>query len=343
MAKPIGGVGVTFGSGSETTSEDGALATTELDGSFELTAPATARRLVVDDPTLTTVMRSAQVPQGSGAEAIVVAAPAIALRGKVVDPVGVAISEARIELRAPASLRARIGAVLDHSEDVKWIVETDEHGMFELAAAPAIADARLVAHHGEFSALDDPAPQASRDDLVLILQPQQAQRMLEGVVIDQRGAPVEGASVSMGVDTTKTDARGEFSFDLDAEKTFNKFASRFMKVEQHHLMAVKAGHHPGRTTAELDADGNPLWAERVVLELGGEPRKLGGTRRRRRGRATRRHPRVDCGPDVLRRPRGPGVRALPRAGSTSRTCCATRNPAGIGSRPIPRVGSSSMG
>jgi hypothetical protein len=167
--------------------------------------------------------------------------------------------------------------VLDYSVDVRWRVETEGDGTFDLAEAPAIGGAELRVHHDGYKSWIEPAPQTSRADVVVVLeQPAAAGHVLEGVVVDQSETPVEGALVSMGIDTAITDANGEFSFELDAEETFNRLVARYVKVDQSKLLAVKQGYLPGEHTAELDADGHPVWPERVVVRLGGEPLELAG-------------------------------------------------------------------
>ena len=285
-ARPLGGVQVVHSRGRldsmAAVEPDTRAVETRPDGSFRFRSEAPGGHFFVRDDVYTTVLLGRAVPEGSEArpnESIVVVAPKIELAGRVVDPAGQPLPGAHVRLCLPEDFRGRFPRVLDESVDQNWSAETDREGRFELADTPTLAGAILVVGLDGYAVKPEPVPRQSDTNLVFVLErPDSSQRTLTGEVLDDAGDPVAEALVSLGIDTTETDSDGRFAFDLDAPETFNRRVRNFMPdFSADTLIAVKPGYLPGRLGSERrDADGSPIWPERVVLRLGTEPRVVAG-------------------------------------------------------------------
>lgn len=255
-----------------------ALGLTREDGSFEVQI-VSGGSFAVRDPRFVTVMTGSPVREGSQRVTVVVVAARISLAGLVLDDLGQPVAGAALGLRPGESMRSSLEEVLDDSLAVPFHAETDEEGRFEFAQAPVLPGGQLVAQATGFESTTILAPAVSQSNLLLSLgRPGVAAEFLTGVVLDPQGMPVPDAMVSIGIETTHSDAQGEFRFELSDPESFNVLVSGFMpdfKTDQ--LQAVKRGHLPGTLTAErFDSDGRPLWPEHVTLRLGGEPLSLEG-------------------------------------------------------------------
>jgi protocatechuate 3,4-dioxygenase beta subunit len=259
-------------------------ARTGSDGSFRLATEDGRGYLRVDDARWTTVLAGATVRESTGQEAIVVAAPRLSLLGVVLDAAGgqpVAGAHVRVEL--PPDFRADFALDLDHSVDVAFSAATDAAGEFLLADAPLCAEARLVCAAEGFLSHEEPLPLADGSRRVIALERAPAEGVLRGRVVDLAGQPVEDARVSLGLDVVKSDAQGDFAFDLRAPEgftaQFNVQAAHFgvPAVVPDTLLALAPGALPGRFTAPRSPVGEPVWPAYVTLRLGEEPLAIAGT------------------------------------------------------------------
>ncbi len=149
--------------------------------------------------------------------------------------------------------------MLDYSVPQRWIARSGADGRFELASAPAFAQATLDASLGGFAPYREPAPQADATALEIVLKPPSvAAGIVHGVVIDPHGQPVEGAHVSDGEESSLSDRNGEFAVDI---------AQGYSRI-----VALKRGYLP----AEIEAGDDGKWPDNVVLQLGGEPGRAAG-------------------------------------------------------------------
>jgi RNA polymerase sigma-70 factor (ECF subfamily) len=258
------------------------LAHSAADGSFELDGPLRGQ-LIVSEASWTTLLAGVPVNAGSGQESRIVVAPRVELSGVVLDEAGAPLAGAELTLVPPAQLRAGIAQVLDFSIDVRWTCASDELGRFRFESAPAIAEGTLRAELDGYRTHEEPAPLATRADLVLVLtRPDSA--LLSGTVVDPAGAPVDGALVAHGLDTARTDERGRFTFQLDDPHSINREAARFLTVRDDLLRALKPGFLPAELrAAERDAEGRPRWPAPLVLRLGGEALTIEGRVQDERG------------------------------------------------------------
>jgi RNA polymerase sigma factor (sigma-70 family) len=248
------------------------------EGAFEFPGPRRGS-LFLRDARWTTLLAGVPVDGRSGQECRIVAAPSLALAGVVVDDLGTPLAGARVRLAPPADLRARLAQVLDFSASVACTTLSDEQGRFRFASAPALPDGALEAELAGLLPCREPAPLAARADLVLVLSgPAPDGATLAGLVVDAGGAPVEGALVSHGLDTTRSDEHGRFRFALDDPGSLNRRAAEFLRVPDDLLRAVAPGFQPAELRArERTPEGAPLWPEPLVLRLGGALVGLEGT------------------------------------------------------------------
>ena len=279
---PVAGVDVVSGSSTSAeltdTSDALVLATSADDGSFAAPRKGISR-LFARDPQFATVLAGVPVTGSASQETVVVVAPRIEVAGQVVDEYGNLIVGAQIELQAPLSMRGRLGVVLDFSQPLDFAVESDSDGRFEFKNAPGFIDGLLIASAEGYSTLEQTAPETSGSNYQLVLhRPALSGDLLTGIVVDELGNPVPGADVSMGIDTTRTDAAGGFTFDLADPESANAQYSNFIEgFSADELIAIKPGFLPGQLSARgKDETGRPIWPDLVMLRISGEPLAIRG-------------------------------------------------------------------
>ncbi len=277
-ARPVASVDVTHRREEGAPYAPGPLVRTAPDGSFELALEPRGARLVVSDERWTTILEGLQVESTSGHECLIVVAPRIVLEGVVIDEFGLPVAGAPVQLEPPEDLRSRFSLVLDFSSRVHWVETSDEAGRFRFDGAPGLADAQLVVREEGFLPFREPLAPSSRTDLVLVLtRPPLTTNLLSGLVVDPVNQPVEGALVSHGIETTRTDDRGRFSFRLDDPESFNRTVDVFIETEPDVLRAVTPGYLPAELRARgRDENGRAIWPQSVVLRLGEEPLSIQG-------------------------------------------------------------------
>ncbi|MEM9382860.1 MAG: sigma-70 family RNA polymerase sigma factor, partial [Planctomycetota bacterium] len=252
--------------------------TTDADGLFDLPAGPNAR-VGVKDEAWTTVFAAVLAPPSYGERSIAIAAPAVTLAGRVVDGWGAPIEGATVDVVLPGIDSGRLPFDLDHSVEQSWSTTTDEDGTFRLPAAPSAADALLQVRARALPPHSAAAPTSDAEDLWIVLtEPEDGDGRLGGLVVDDARMPVEGATVSYGVETTVTGKDGRFVLRLADEAGMNREAARFLgePVVPHEIVAFAPGHRTGRHVPARDAEGAALWPESVVIELGGAPLEIEG-------------------------------------------------------------------
>jgi protocatechuate 3,4-dioxygenase beta subunit len=309
----------------------GDAATSAQDGAFEMSYPQRAERLVSADERFATVFAGLCGGTPSAGEIVVVVAPRVEVAGRVVGEEGYPLPGARVELEVPEEVRTRFRAVLDRSMRLSWQVAADAHGEFAVPAAPRVAGAILHAASDGYVPFSGALEEHSGPGLVITLaRPRSEDGLLRGKVLDAGGSPVSTAHVALGVDTTRTEGDGTFSFRLADP---DSFAARF-RVPPREIVACRKGSCPRATSRRS-------W---TASRRGPLSSCCASARRRSRSRgasSTRtatRSPARACGSRTRRcSARAAGGR------STSRTCSrARRKRSGAGSRPTAAGGSGSM-
>lgn len=246
------------------------------DGTFLVEGPARGRLFVLDSR-WTTVLAGIPVDARSGQSCRVVVAPSIALAGVALDEFGGPLADVEVSLEPPSDLRARIHEVLDFSASVSFGTRSDEYGRFRLATVPALEEGRLRGERAGYEPVEEAAPAVSRSDLVLVFARPGGEAELRGLVVDPARSPVAAALVSLGLETTRTDEHGRFTFQLDDPESVNRRVARTLGEPADVLRAVKPGYLPAESRArERGPDGKPLWPRPVVLQLGGPPASIAG-------------------------------------------------------------------
>jgi RNA polymerase sigma-70 factor (ECF subfamily) len=248
----------------------GPQATSGPEGRFEMETTREAGRIFAVDPAVTTVLSGAYEGFAKG-EAVVVVAPRLSIDGRAEDEEGVPVAGARASVELPDAFRTRFREILDASADVHWLTETGSEGTFTLPAAPAIEGARFRVAREGFLTHDEPVP-ASDTYRVVILRKPSGDRHVRGRVVAPDGRPAEDARVALGMNTTRTDLKGEFVFPLDDPESFNARLGLVPRT----LVAVKPGYLPASFEAPTDAGGSPAWPASVTLRLGGTPLAIAG-------------------------------------------------------------------
>lgn len=212
-------------------------------------------------------VREGVVARDGRTPGVVVVARALDLSGFVHDASGLALAGAQVRFALPDGFATRFSEDLEGTRAREWVTLSDREGRFAFAGVPTVRGASLRAVLAGFEGEESPAPDASRDDLELVLfRPHvPLAGVLEGKVLDEDGQPVPEARVGLGLASVLTDERGAFSLEL----------SRAVTAEV--LTAVKAGHRPARLTRPAEPEGDfSGWPDSVVLVLGGPALTLGG-------------------------------------------------------------------
>ena len=257
--------------------EPGAIS--DASGRFSIEgAPPERGRIVASGTGRVTVYAGATRGDRRGAEPVVVVAPRHPLGGQVVDELGSPIAGARVALVLPTGLRARLGLVMDHSDETAFVTESDDTGRFDLPQAPFVSGAQISAHREGYESLWTPLPSWPDASMTIVLtRPSRGPGMLTGQVVEAHDVPVPDARVSFGLETTRTDENGMFAFDLASEQSMNAVAARaFGAPPANRLLALKPGFLPARLDLELDEVSRPRRSGPILLRLGGETLSIAG-------------------------------------------------------------------
>lgn len=250
-----------------------ALATSDVQGNFEIDGPGLRHRLEAESELFTTVLAPSWNKDERPSLAVVVVAPKIAVHGRVLDERHAPVAGADISLTIDHTLRSSLGLVLDTAIEVCPQTTSATDGSFEFPVLP-VCNARLVLRAAGFELENVAVPEQSTFDLEIVLRrPAEQHVMLRGVVLEPDGRPAEGALVSHGADIRTTEADGTFEFDFA-----HAIGSEFVEDERGELVpnrdyrwlcALKAGRRPVRvalpSAAELARDA-PFF--RIVLGEG---------------------------------------------------------------------------
>lgn len=230
--------------------------TSDGEGRFALPAEPGGGPLVVLDEGWTTIFYGTE-EASEAAERVLVATPVVDLEGVVLDELGAPLQGVELRLEPPAGFRARFPAVLDYSARRFWVAISDEHGRFALPEAARIDGSTLDSERAGFAEGSFPLAFDGLPLRLVLTRLAGAPDDLRGRVVDERGAPVEGASVACGEAAARSDARGEFTL------------TRAALGDERVLSVVKRGQRP--VQVELAAD-----EEYVLVRLAGPALTLSG-------------------------------------------------------------------
>ncbi|MBL8755647.1 MAG: sigma-70 family RNA polymerase sigma factor [Planctomycetes bacterium] len=234
-----------------------AKATSGADGTFTLGMPVGQSGLVrADDARWRTVLHGIVAPEGDAPLAVVVGA-ALDLAGQVRSSDGSGVRGARVQVQWPSDLRNRLSLIGDQSSPESHSAGSDAEGHFRLGSAAVRGATMLVTADGYLPSTQ-PLPERSSANLQILLErPVAKVGSIQGLVLDDHGAPVAGARVGLGGAVQRTDERGMFLIDDDKRGG--------------ELAAVATGHR--RAVVKRAGDGFPPF---VTLALGGAPRTIRG-------------------------------------------------------------------
>lgn len=233
-------------------------------GGFELALEEPRGRLNVLDDHLTAVVRPRLEGALPLAEPILVVAPRRVYAGRVVDPAGVPIPRARVELTldGPSVQSRDVGGTSVHLLLPFAEASGDEHGDFRLDSAPYVAGALLDVRAEGFESWRGALPPESHEHLELVLLPSSTPRWIHGVVLEPTGVPATLARVSLGSASTGCEEDGSFVLECEESRTDGW------------LRAVQSGHLPAEVAlpeALVSTARHPL-----VLTLGRAPLAIRG-------------------------------------------------------------------
>ena len=195
---------------------------------------------------------------------VVIVAPERTFAGRVIDEEGRSVEGASVKVFLSDSAADRFRNGLFGGLVPVASTESDADGRFDLGAIGFVAGNHVTVSADGFLPHDSELPEVSTGELSIVLARfAEEDDSLAGIVVDQRGEPVEDAWVSLGGAVERTNARGEFVLDpssTDGEKDT--------------LRAVAENRRPA--SLELGALSH---ADRrdLVLVLGDEAWEIGGT------------------------------------------------------------------
>jgi RNA polymerase sigma factor (sigma-70 family) len=265
----IAGLDVVFTAGAkpDPTVPAAVVATSTADGTFTLPQPPANGWLGVQSAQWATVRRESCAVGAVDHEHVVLVAPSRDWAGVVVDARDQPVAGARVVVDVAPSLvpvRAVRGESLALPGDLA-AVDTGADGRFTFRGVGWLAGARLVAHCPPLTAATIELPADSRQDLLLRLgATPDAAKVVHGIVVDARGAPLAGATVGAGGTAVRSAADGTFRAPWQWQRP------GFVR-------AVLAGH--GAATARLEVGaGRPGWSadNPLVVQLPAEPLVLRG-------------------------------------------------------------------
>lgn len=231
---------------------------TDARGGFAFVDPPEQGRVRVATPGWVTVYEPRYFGPSRDVEFTLVAAPAIDVRGRVVDEQGAPLAAAIVGLGGVVELRSTLERVLDGATAAAWRTQTDADGRFELLGLPALPEGRLEASCAGFRSATAAEPPVSSDDVVIALA--SGAFVLAGRVELRDGRPAAGAWVGLGDAITVADDEGRFR--LEPQSSGERANAPRTQV----LCAVTKGWQPVRLACAASAvDAPDAWPDPLVL------------------------------------------------------------------------------
>ncbi len=267
--------------------DDKVLARTVPDGSFEFEIEARAWDalrfrsdiycLRVVDPQWITLRQSCVKETNTEEEHIVVAAPVRRLEGRVVDSALQPVAGAEVGLSAQSQSLYDFPYPLDTTRQVELEVTSDELGAFGFERFPDASGQRLYVRAEGFESQGFDLDELKEPYVLqLLAEEEKASPALEGIVLDEYGAAVEGALVKLAFSETRSGPDGRFGLPIEWVGPATPLCAslpgrlpalvpafgRYLEDHQNRVPPVELvlGGEPlaieGRV---LDADGEPCW------------------------------------------------------------------------------------
>lgn len=238
------------------------FALTDAAGEFAWTDTSWAE-LVAESDEWTTVLPI----YASSSERAIVVAPRRDYAGIVVDEAGTPLVRAELEVQMGADVARSLLPGEQRASARRWTTESGADGRFELSRVGWTEGLTARVRLDGFVESREPLPPQSSFDLVCTLRrPVADARTVAGRVVDEHGAPVEGATVSFArAEPTTSAADG-------------RFVARLPDATKHGVLwAIKFGHLPAsREFDDLDLDPQPMRPP-IELVLGGAPLSITGS------------------------------------------------------------------
>jgi len=274
-ARPLGGITLRWNP--RRSEAEPVEAITDAAGSFSMRLPHEDLNFVVAEEHFVAVATG-----WIGAELLVVVAPAVPMRGVVVDEQQQPIADASVRVILNVMSLRDFDRTPDWHQSHVWLTtKSDAAGRFELPRVPVVTDSReadsFVAKRG-FQTAHPALPRTGDEDLVVVLHPseEESPRLVTGIVRAPWGAPVAGAEVTYARQRTLSKEDG--SFDLPVDQIYEDMA----------LRATHRDHQPGAWEdlwqELLDSQAD---VEGVVLVLGPAPLSIQGQVLDEKGRPAR--------------------------------------------------------
>ena len=204
-----------------------ALAITGPDGFFELELTdafvpspwrkrASSTYLRVFDEALATVCEAMITESNWKREHVIVAAPATTLLGFVVDESNVPIAGASVQLQPARAGLVGFPYALDSAKVARPRTESDEAGRFELEEIFTGRGLSLFVSADGYETTELDSAELPAGTVVVELSARRTsdESVVEGIVIDERGFPVEGALVKLAESSDETDVAGRFRLEF---------------------------------------------------------------------------------------------------------------------------------
>lgn len=278
---PVAGLAILDGWDRQPLSRGDQALTSDARGRFVIDGGVRVRFLTAGGAGWTTLYSTLRESPEAADEFVVVVARERRVRGSVVDSAGAPVAGAVVEHKMDEGVRLALGEILRGSVEMAFTTRTDERGNFELLAPDAAArlEARAENHRSGSQSLAG----GDQGGIVVVLPaPEPNAIVLRGRVVDERGAAVERATVTLASTSVRTAADGGFTLSttrdaLAAEQLTTRDGKPPVGPMPLVLRAAKRGQLPAELRLPaIDELEHMARDETWLLELGGPPLSIEG-------------------------------------------------------------------
>lgn len=280
--RPVAGLAILDGWDRDPVSSGDRPVRSDARGRFAIGGDVRVRFLTAGGAGWTTLYSALRASPEGADEFVVVVARERSVRGSVVDAVGAPVADAVVEHEVAESVRLALGEILRGSVELAFTTRTDGHGNFELFAPDA--EARLEARAENHRPGSQTLTGGDQGGIVVVLPaPEPDAITLRGRVVDERGAGVERATVTLATTSVRTGADGGFTLSttrdaLEAEQLTTREGRPPVGLMPLVLRAAIRGQLPAehRLPDDLDELERVARDETWHLVLGGPPLSIEG-------------------------------------------------------------------